>query len=456
MATLCRSILCVLALGALFVPPVRADVKLPSVFGSHMVLQRDRPLPIWGTASPGEDVEVTLGEKSAKTKADDKGFWKVSLPPMSADGKEYKLTVAGKNTIELTDILIGEVWVGSGQSNMEWSLAQSHDAKEAIPAADRPKIRLFQVPHVQTKTPATDVNAAWEVCSPKTVGRFSGVLYHFGLRLQTELNIPIGLIHSSWGGSPIEPWIVAEKTSGGMYNGMIAPLQPFAIRGVCWYQGESNVGNGMKYRDKMEALITGWRKTWGPSLTPKESEEMPFYFVQIAPFSGYGGNGLPELWEAQVASLKIPGTGMTVMTDITPNVGDIHPNNKKDVGIRLALWALAKDYGKKDLIYSGPLYKSMKIEDGKIRLSFAHIGEGLKVRDGKTLTEFQIAGEDGKFVAAQAVIDGPTVVVSSPSVAAPTQVRFGWHKLANPNLMNSAGLPASPFQTNKWQGGTGE
>ena len=202
---------------------------------------------------------------------------------MKADGKEYKLTVTGKNKIELEDILIGEVWVGSGQSNMEWTLSRSHDAKEAIAAADQPKIRLFQVPLVQNKTPAADVKATWEVCTPKTVGRFSGVLYHFGLRLQKELNVPIGLINSSWGGSAIEPWTVGEKTSGGMYNGMIAPLQPFAIRGVCWYQGESNVGNGMKYRDKMEALITGWRKTWG--------QDMPFYFVQIAPFT-YGG---PEL-----------------------------------------------------------------------------------------------------------------------------------------------------------------
>ncbi len=181
---------------------------------------------------------------------------------------------------------------------------------------------------------------------------FSGVLYHFGLVLQKELGVPVGLINSSWGGSPIEPWTVTDKGSGGMYNGMIAPLQPFAIRGVIWYQGESNVGNGLKYRDKMEDLIKGWRKTWGA--------DMPFYFVQIAPFSGYGGETLPALWEAQVASLKIPHTGMAVITDLVPNLGDIHPPNKKDVGKRLALWALAKEYGKKDLVYSGPLFKARK------------------------------------------------------------------------------------------------
>ena len=213
-----------------FLQRAHADVKLPSVFGSHMVLQRERPLPIWGSAAPGEEVTVTLDDKSEKTKADDKGDWKLTLPAMKADGKPHTLTVAGKNTIKLDDILIGEVWVGSGQSNMEWSLASSHDAKEAIPSADKPKIRLFQVPHVQTGTRRADVKATWEVCSPKTVGRFSGVLYHFGLRLHNELDVPVGLINSSWGGSPIEPWTVDEKSSGGMYNGMIAPLQPFALR----------------------------------------------------------------------------------------------------------------------------------------------------------------------------------------------------------------------------------
>jgi sialate O-acetylesterase len=442
------SLLCLVALGAVSVPNAQADVKLPSILGSHMVLQRDKPLPIWGHAGPGEEVTVQLDEKSATTKADEKGAWKVELPAMNADGKSHKLIVTGKNKIELDDILIGEVWIGSGQSNMEWSLAASHDAKEAIPAADQPKIRLFHVPKVQTPQPASDVKASWQVCTPKTVGNFSGVLYHFGLALQKELGVPIGLINSSWGGSPIEPWTVTDSGSGGMHNGMIAPLQPFAIRGVIWYQGESNVGQGLKYRDKMEALIKGWRKTWGP--------DMPFYFVQIAPFAGYGGESLPPLWEGQVASLKIPRTGMAVITDLVPNLGDIHPPNKKDVAHRLALWALAKDYGKKDLVYSGPLYKGMKVDGNKIRLKFAHVGGGLKSRDGKPLSEFQIAGSDGKFVPAEAVIEGDSVVVHAKDVESPTQVRFGWHKTANPNLVNKEGLPASPFQTKDWQGGTAE
>ena len=260
--------------------------------------------------------------------------------------------------------------------------------------------------------------------------------------------MPVGLIESAWGGSPIEPWIVAGGKGGGMYNGMIAPVKPFAIRGAIWYQGESNVCNGLQYYDKMKALIDGWRQVWG--------YDFPFYFVEIAPLSGYKPGSLPDLWEAQVASLKIPGTGMAVTTDLVDNIKDIHPKNKIDVGNRLALWALAKDYGKKDLVYSGPLYKSMKVEGNKIRLSFAHVGGGLKSRDGKPLSEFEIAGADGKFVPAEATIDGDTVVVQAKEVAAPTQVRFGWRNVANPNLVNKEGLPASPFQTNNWQGGTGE
>jgi sialate O-acetylesterase len=426
----------------------RADVTLPSVLGSHMVLQRDKPLPIWGWADAGEEVTVKLGAASKSTKADAKGNWKVTLPAMKADGKAHKLTVQGKNKIELDDVLIGEVWVGSGQSNMEWPLIATHGAKDAIADAKHPNIRLFHVPKKQEKAPAKDVKASWKECSPDNVKGFSAVLYYFGQRLHQELGVPVGLINSSWGGSAIEPWTVTPKSSGRMHNGMIAPLQPFAIRGVIWYQGESNVGNGVTYRDKKEALIKGWRGVWG--------EDMPFYFVQIAPWSGYRPGALPPLWEGQAAALKIPGTGMVVTTDLVDNIKDIHPRNKKDVGNRLALWALAKTYGKKGVVYSGPLFKSMTVEGSKARLRFAHVGKGLKARDGKELTEFEVAGEDGKFVPAKAVIDGQTVVVEAAGVAKPAQVRFGWHKLANPNLANQEGLPASPFQTRNWQGGTAE
>jgi sialate O-acetylesterase len=448
-----KSILASVAVGlvwlsAAVVSSVRADVKLPAVVNSHMVLQRDLPVVIWGWADPGEAVTVTLDQQTAKATADDKGDWKVTLPALKADGKPHRLAVAGKNKIELDDILVGEVWLGSGQSNMEWPLSLTQKAQEAIAAADHPQIRLFHVPKVQTKEPAKDVTAQWKACTPQTVPGFSGALYFFGLRLHKELNVPVGLINDSWGGSPIEAWIVAGKQAGGMYNGMIAPVKPFAIRGAIWYQGESNVGNGMAYYDKKKALIEGWRAAWGCDFS--------FYFVQLAPWSGYRPGALPPLWESQVASLKIPGTGMAVVTDLVDNIKDIHPQNKLDVGNRLALWALAKTYGRSGLVYSGPLYKSMAVEGDKVRLSFAHVGGGLKSRDGKPLSEFEVAGADGKYVPAEAAIDGSSVVVQAKGVAEPKQVRFGWNNTANPNFGNAEGLPASPFQTDNWHGGTGE
>ena len=445
---------------------VRADVTLPKVLSDHMVLQRDRPLPIWGWADPEEQITVKLDDATATAQADGQGNWKVVLPAVKADGKAHSLTIAGKNKIELADILIGDVWIGSGQSNMEFSMAGSIGGKEAVAAADCPQVRLLHVEKVQTPQPAKDIvvftgarrvkdqpppppatGPAWKVCSPQTVPNFSAVLYYFGQRLHTEIKVPVGLINSSWGGSGIEPWTVSGEKGGGMYNAMIAPVKPFAVRGAIWYQGESNIGNGLAYADKMKALIEGWRKAW--------NYEFPFYFVQIAPFSGYKTT-LPPLWEAQVASLKIPATGMAVTTDLVENIKDIHPRQKFEVGNRLALWALAKDYGKQDLVYSGPLYKSMKVEGSKIRLAFAHVGSGLKSRDGKPLAEFEIAGADDKFVPAEAAIDGTAVVVQAQEVTAPTQVRFGWRNEANPNLLNAEGLPASPFQSNNWQGGTGE
>jgi sialate O-acetylesterase len=441
-------------------PQVQADVALPKVIGSHMVLQRDRALPIWGWADPGEEVAVKLDDATAAAKADTQGNWRVMLPAVKADGKPHRMTVSGKNRIELEDILFGDVWIGSGQSNMEYGLSGCHNAKEAIAAATDSQIHLLQIEKVQAADPAKDVKAGpgWQACSPKTVPGFSGVLYFFGQRLRKEINVPVGLINSSWGGSCIEPWTVStDKSAGlfhaGMYNGMIAPLVPFAIRGVLWYQGESNAANELNYRHLMGALIGSWRNAWGC--------DFPFYFVQLAPCAGFyqAASALPFLWESQAASLKIPKTGMVVTTDLVDNrknIDGIHPKNKLDVGNRLALWALAKEYGRKDVVYSGPLYKSMKIEGDKIRLSFAHVDGGLTTRDGKPLNEFQVTGADGKFVPAEAVIDGDTVVVTATGVSSPTQVQFGWHNLADPNLTNKAGLPASPFQTNNWLGGTGE
>ncbi len=468
----------------------QADVKLPNVLGSHMVLQRDTELTFWGWADAGEEVSVTIGDSSAKGKTNDQGKWTAKLPAMKAGGP-HTITVAGKNKIELTDVLVGEVWVGSGQSNMEWSVAISDNPQAEIAAAKFPKILLFNVAPKKTAkiVPQNDVDPAvvWTECSPQTVGGFSAVAYYFGRTIHQELDVPVGIINTSWGGTRIEPWTPPEGFAGvddaavqgigtaaskqqadfsaaaakakaegkpepqvngnagaptHLYNANVYPLVPFAIRGALWYQGESNRGEGMLYAKKMQALIAGWRKVWGQG-------DFPFYFVQLAPYTYQGSEvALPEIWEAQTSILSsVKNTGMAVTTDIT-NLKDIHPKNKQDVGKRLALWALAKVYGKNDLTYSGPLYKGMKAEGSKIRIEFEH-GAGLKSRDDKPLSWFQIAGESGEYVDATAVIDGDTVLVSSDKVEKPASVRFGWHQLAEPNLVNKAGLPASPFRTKR-------
>jgi sialate O-acetylesterase len=434
--------------------PALADVRLPAIFADHMVLQRNTPLNVWGTANAGEKVIVNLGKNSKTIIADQDGNWIVSMPSMSANERQsHKLTIIGNNKIVLKNILIGDVWMGSGQSNMEWQLKGTLRGKEFTTAANHPNIRLFHIPKTRAKKPAKDVKTTWKECTPENIPNFSAVLYHFGKKIHKEVGLPIGLINSSWGGSPIEPWTITKKSSGNMYNGMIAPITKFAVRGTIWYQGETNViqKNGLAYNGKMKDLILGWRDAFN-------NHDMPFYFVQIAPWGNkrYADGQLPALWEAQVATLKIPHTGMIVTTDLVDNINDIHPRNKHDVGDRLARWALARDYRKKDVTYSGPLYKSMLIKGNEIQITFAHALAGLKSRDGKPLSEFTIAGTAGKFVPAKAVISGSTVIVSAKNISSPKHVRFGWHRSANPNLINTEGLPASPFQTNNWTGGTAE
>ena|GEM_PF-1264897 len=435
-----------LMLKALNVPLFK--LRLPTVFTNHMVLQRNKPITVWGWAEAGKTVDLKLGGEAASTTASAAGTWNVALKPREANAIPTTLTVSsGDENRQTTDILIGDVWVGSGQSNMAWSLTRTQNGKEFIAAANHPQIRLYHVPKVQAKQPADNINAFWNSCTPGTVGSFSAALYHFGKRLHTDLSIPIGLVNSSWGGSPIEPWTVTETSSGGMYNAMIAPLQKLPITGCIWYQGETNVirKNGLAYFDKKKDLITGWRRFWGA--------DMPFYFVQIAPWSGkqYEPGQLPALWEAQARTLNLPHTGMAVITDLVDNINDIHPRNKHDVGSRLALWALAKTYGR-GRTYSGPIFKAMRIEGDEARIVFAH-ATGLTSRDGQPLSEFRVAGADGNVVDATAEIDGETVVVRANGVT-PVTVQFGWHQLANPNLVNAAGLPAAPFQSNNWQGAT--
>ena len=454
-----------------------AEVKLPKVLSSNMVLQQKMPVPFWGTADPDEEVTVSIGDNTATTKAGADGKWSVKLKELSV-GDPIEVVIKGNNEIRLTNVLVGEVWVASGQSNMEWPVSLADHPKEEIEAANYPTIRLFHVRKVPSVTPASEVvlDREWSACSPATIGNFSAVAYFFGRELQKELKVPVGLINTSWGGTAIEPWTpivgfesveslkpVADQARAQqanpegvqpnpgspthLYNGMVVPLVPFAIRGAIWYQGESNRGQGVGYEQRMHALINGWRSVWGQG-------DFPFLYVQLAPFKYVQPPMtdpnflLPQVWEAQTKTLALKNTGMAVTTDIT-NLDDIHPRNKQDVGKRLALWALANTYGQGELVYSGPLYKSMTVEGDKIRIEFDHLGGGLKSRDDKPLSWFTIAGSDGNFVEAKAVIDGKSVLVSSDKVAEPTAVRFGWSELAEPNLMNAEGLPAGPFRTSK-------
>ena len=493
-------------------PAARADVRLPHVFGNHMVLQRDAKLPVWGWAEPGEKVSVQLGDRPAvATTATPKGEWRVTLPPTQAGGP-LKLTVTGRNRLVLDDVLVGEVWVCSGQSNMWWTVRLSLNPNKEIAAAKFPQIRLLSIPQKAAPAPMDDVQAAWTVCSPETIAHFSSCAYFFGRHLHRELKVPVGLINTSWGGTRIEPWTPpvgfgavpelatihkqvlltdphsdAYKARLGayigqaegwlttarsalkaeapltpmpaypkellpfashqlpcvLYNAMVRGLVPFAIRGAIWYQGESNHHDGMLYTAKTRALVEGWRQVWGQG-------DFPFFYVQIAPYV-YGSESpyiLAEFWEAQSAALAIPNTGMVVPSDIG-NTRNIHPRNKQEVGRRLALLALAGTYGRKSLVCSGPTFKSMAIEGNTIRIRFDHVGSGLVSRDGKPLTWFEIIGHETDFVKAEAAIDGDSVVVSAPTVKQPSAVRFAWHKLAEPNLMNKEGLPAPAFRAGK-------
>jgi len=457
------ALLCVLACGV-----VSADVTLPKIFGDHMVLQQERDnVPVWGKADKGEKVTVTLGDAKAETTTGDDGKWMVRIKTPKASDQAMTLVVEGKNKKEFSDVLVGEVWVCSGQSNMEWSVKASDNAEKEAENAKYPQIRMVKVQHNAAAETQDDVNATWVVCSPESVPQFSAAGYYFARKLNQELKVPVGMINTSWGGTICEAWTSRatlendpefdqilqrskEFKAGNpnqasvLYNGMIHPIIPYAIRGAIWYQGESNRSRAAQYAKLFPAMISDWRRLWNQG-------DFPFYFVQLAPYK-YDKNRdpqeLPELWEAQTRTLTTSkNTGMAVTTDIA-NLADIHPKNKQDVGLRLALWALAKDYGRDDLVYSGPLYDAMAVEGNKIRVKFKH-AQGLMAKSGEPML-LTIAGEDKQFVPAKAQINGETVVVWSDAVAKPVAVRYGWTEWAEPekyNLFNQAGLPASPFRT---------
>lgn len=465
-------------------------LRLAAIFGDNMVLQQQQSVPIWGWAAPDAEVTVKFTGQTKSTRADTDGKWLVKLGKLKASAEPQNLVVEAGETNIFTNILVGEVWLASGQSNMEKPIGNQRgqrpvfNAEEELAAANYPNIRIFQVEKKLAAEPQADLLAfhGWQECSSNSLNSisFSAAAYFFGRDIFTNLNVPVGLVESSWGGTRIEPWtppvgfkqvpsqakfaetrLSTNKLSNerpmAIYNAMIAPLTGFAMRGVIWYQGESNLmgtntdNDYLQYTDKMKALVGGWRKVW-------DEGDFPFYFVQIAPFKYYGYRSrranspemLPEFWTLQSrAACEIKNTGMIVTTDLTDNLNDIHPRDKQDVGYRLALLARNKTYGEKNVVCQGPAFRRMKVAGDKAVLTFDHVDGGLMSRDGKPLTWFFIAGADGKFVPADAKIVDDTVEVSAAGVEKPVAVRFAWDETAEPNLCNQAGLPAEPFRTDK-------
>ena len=482
-------LLILLPLGGLWAQENAKDssLKLAGLFTDHMVLQQQTDAAIWGTANPNAEIRITpsWSGKVVTTKANNNGKWTTNVRTPAAGGPFEIEIASGTQTKRLKDVLSGEVWICSGQSNMQWKMrgfGLKH-FKQDVDKANHANIRFCQIPQDIALQPQNDVKTSWSVCTPKTTLEFSATAYFFGDKLRQELNIPIGLISSSWGGSSGEAWMnpdvlarelpvftaklnsydelakehgivlprgknrpkgFNQRMPSVLYNNMIHPLIPFSFRGVIWYQGESNVDRPLQYRNLFPQLIKSWRQEWGQG-------DFPFYFVQIAPFH-YRNKDQPAalLREAQFQTLKVPNTGMAVTMDIG-NPQNIHPKQKKPVGERLALLALANDYGQKNLVYSGPEYIGHEIESNQIRLRFKHIGGGLTTRDGKPLSHFTIAGKDKIFHPAEAIIDGETILVNSPKVAQPVAVRYGWGNSDEPNLMNKASLPSSSFRTDNWK-----
>jgi sialate O-acetylesterase len=505
----------------------RGDVKLPALFSNGMVLQSGSRTPIWGTADPGEDVSVILDVKngaaprSQMARANSQGHWEVILGeelsprprPLIRRGRRlepggglvsggpFTLTVSGKNRITIQDVYVGEVWICSGQSNMEWPLRLTTGADEAIKQSKNPQIRLFTVAKATADQPLSDVKGTWQECNPETVKNFSAVAYYFGRDLQKSLKVPVGLIHTSWGGTRAEAWtrrevleshpewqgefpayekakanypkalekykserqetIAKAKQEGKnppsrppqdpahnsnspsvLYNAMIAPLVPYGIKGAIWYQGESNAGAAYLYRKLFPVMIQNWRNDW-------KRGDFPFLFVQLAPWQAIVKEPQESAWaelrEAQLLTAQhLSNTGMAVITDVG-DPKDIHPRNKEPVGARLALAARAVAYGQ-PIEYSGPVYDSMAVVDNQAVLSFKHVGKGLEARDGP-LMGFAIAGEDHKFHNAQAEIKDNRVYVTCEEVKQPVAVRYGWANCPVVNLWNKDGQPASPFRT---------
>lgn len=505
----------------LFISTVSAEITLPKIFGDGMVLQRDMPVPVWGWAGKGEKVSVSFAGQVKTAEAGDDGKWMAIFDPLKVSSEPRIMTVSSSKTaqspnLQIKNILVGEVWLCSGQSNMEAGVKNALNAKEEIASAQFPNLRQFKAVHNSSSQPLDDIEGKWSVCSPETAGEFTAAGYFFAREIMKELDVPVGLLGCAWGGTRIEPWISpagyhgepelakfadmvdewnsttdkgrlkyaewiakvkewmpqaeAAINSGKRFklppqspapyrddflspcqtfNAMIYPVIPYSIRGVLWYQGEAVT---QQYYIKLKALISGWRKSW------KQTGDFSFYIVQLPNFKS--GFWMTVREDQLKASLTVPNTGLAVTIDVgDPN--DLHPKNKQDVGHRLALQALAKTYGKK-ISCDGPVYKTHKVEGGKVALTFDNAQSGLICGEKKSLEPvkeipggsfkcFQIAGEDKKWHSASAVIDGNRVIVSSSEVPSPVAVRYAFTD--NPEgclLYNKDGLPASPFRTDNW------
>lgn len=489
-------------------PP--AEIKLSSLFADHMVLQRGMAVPVWGTAGPGQKVTVEVAGKKATARADKDGAFTVKLPKLNASNTPVMMTVkSGDASVVVNDVLVGDVWVASGQSNMEWTFSLLADRgkneaklKELTKDGDIPNLRLFTFPKTTLLEPTKNVRGKWEPSSPEALVNFSAVAFYFGREIHEKEKVPVGLISNAWGGKPVESFISdeamkanpafkplldkkAEAAAGfeqakaeypeklaaweeknkqapgkagakpaepkgaedpslasNIYNGMVHPIIPVAIKGAIWYQGESNAGRAEQYRTLFPAMIKDWRKQWGQG-------DFPFIWVQLANFKQRkaepADSDWAELREAQSMALKLPNTAQAVIIDIG-EANDIHPRNKLDVGKRLALAAERIAYGKNDVVHSGPVFDSMTIEGNQARLKF-QFADGMHAKTGDKVTGFAVAGEDRKFVWADAKIAGDTVIVSAPGVEKPVAVRYAWADNPDCNLYNAAGLPASPFRT---------
>ena len=495
-----------------------ADVKPPAIIGDHMVLQREVAVPVWGWADPGEAVSVSIAGQTHAATADAEGNWRVQLEPL-ATGDPLTMTVAGNTTVEVTDILVGEVWVCSGQSNMQMSVSSCWNSDIESAAADYPGIRLVTVGTPGTQTPLKDFPGTWEPCTPATVRGFSGTGYFFGRTLHQVTGVPIGLIDNAWGGSACEAWVrrdllegkelyaallerwatteatwtaekaeadydkkLAEwearrdeaKTAGrpvprkprkpgnpltgqhrpaNLYNGRLAPIMPYAIRGVVWYQGESNAGRAYQYRDLFPLMIRNWRDAWGQG-------DFPFYWVQVADFMSEKPDPVESAWaelrEAQtMAMARLPNTGEAVIIDVG-EASDIHPKNKQEVGVRLARWALANQYGV-SIPFRSPQFLSAEPAAERMTVSFEHVGAGLRTVDRRKVLGFAITGEDRVWTWAEAkIVAKDRVEVWNPDVAAPVAVRYAWADNPVCNLYTKEGLPVTPFRSDDWPGVTAE